>query len=230
MTEQDLARAVVTELQRQGYETYEEVSTGYSGSRADIVAVRGPILMVVETKLSLSLKLLDQLTEWLGEANYIVGAVEAGRFGIAAQRYLQEHGIGLWTLAFDEIHEKIPPRLFRNCRRGYRSLRAGLRSEHKSGEYAKAGSQGGGYWTPFRGTCKALRDVVTQKPGISLRDALAEAGHHYSSTKSAISALPGLIRKGVVEGVSIDEDSRPLRLYPSSPLIADPLPPSGARR
>lgn len=208
LSEADMARAVVTELQRQGYETYEEVSTGYGGRRADIVAVRKPIVMIVECKVSLSLKLLDQLSMWHGEANYTIGAVAAGRIGVAAKRYLRSQGLGLWKLVADEIHEEVAPRLHRHCRD---RISDSLRPEQRSGEYAQAGSNGGGYWTPFRATCRDLCEAVKRNPGIKLRDALLQIDHHYATTKSAMSALPALIQKGVVAGVRLDKGG----LYPA---------------
>lgn len=201
ISEAELATKVVTEMQMQGYTLYEEVSLGYAGRRADIVAVRDRVLAVVECKVTFSLKLLDQLTRWTGEANLVIGACGFTKLGIAAERYLKSTGIGLWTVMHNEIHETVSPRLFRRC--GDR-LRKKLRPEQQSAEYAKAGTQGG-YWTPFRGTCDALRNLVAHKPGITLKDALKEAGHHYSSARSAMSAIPTLIANGVIIGLRYED-------------------------
>lgn len=212
-TEADLARTVVAELQRQGYETYEEVSLAVQARRADVVGVRGPLVVVVETKAGLSLRLLDQLLAWRGEANLVIGAVAQGRISHAVEQFCRDQGFGLWQVGAGGVNERIAPRLLR--RAAWQRLRAALRPEHRSGEYAKAGTNGGGHWSPFRDTCRALRRVVQQHPGIELRVALREIDHHYAGHKSAMGALPGLIRKGVVEGVRLDDDdSRSLRLYP----------------
>lgn len=208
-SEADIARAVVTELQRQGYETYEEVSTGYASKRADIVATRGTIIAVVEVKAALSMRLLDQLTTWLGGAHYIIGAVGRGHVGVAIERYLRHEGIGLWHVRAGEIFEQTAPRLHRQA--SVSSLRKMLLPEHQSAEYAKAGTQGG-YFTPFRGTCKALLAVVNEQPGIELRLALKEIDHHYASAKSAMSSIPALIRMGVIVGIRVEGVS--LRLFP----------------
>ena len=206
MSEEEMARGVVTEMQRQGWDVYQEVVA--SGRRADIVGVRGPLTMVVECKTALSLKLLDQVMCWRGYANYVVAAYGGGRAGRATTVLCKETGVGLWSVYHSELSEAIPPRF---QRRTWDGLKDALRPEQRSAQFAQAGSQGG-YFTPFRGTCNALYKVVKQTPGITLRDALKEVKHHYASHVSAMSSLPGLIRKGIVAGVRIT-DGDPLRLY-----------------
>jgi hypothetical protein len=208
--EADIARKVVTELQCQGYDTYEEVSLGYGGQRADVVAVRGRLLMVVECKTSLSLRLLDQLTGWRGNAHYILGAVGTGRCGSAADGFLRGNGFGLWMVCYGEIHEKVSPRLNRTI--DDKCIRRALHEAQRSGAYARAGSMAGGYWTPFRETCSELLRVVKGSPGIELREALKAIQHHYATTRSAASSVPPLIRSGVIDGLEVK--GVPLRLYP----------------
>lgn len=209
-SEEEMARKVVAEMQRQDWTVYQEVTGKGISGRADIVGVRGPLVMVVECKTSLSLKLLDQLCAWRGEANYIVGAFGGGRVGNAAHAFCRAEGVGLWAVVCDEIAEKVAPRLHRQR---WSHLRNAIRPEHQSDEYAKAGTRGG-YWTPFRGTCDELARIVRKHPdGIELREALLRFKHHYANRTSAVSALPGLIRRGVVPGVRID-DGRPLKIYP----------------
>lgn len=215
-SEAALARSVVTELQRLGYETYEEVALGYGSKRADVVGVRGPVVAIVECKTAMSLRLLDQLCEWDGYAHYLIGAVPYYRRGRAVFRLLHAIGAGLWSVGQYsdsglDVREDIAPQLRR--RADTRRLLRSLNPAQRSGQMAQAGTNGGGYWTPFAGTCRAIADTVREAPGITLREALAKAGHHYSSTKSALSAMPALIRKGVVAGVWM-EDGRAARLYP----------------
>lgn len=207
-TEAKLAAKVVAELQRQGYATYEEVSGGYGASRADVVAVRGAVLMVVECKVGFSLKLMDQLTQWLGLANYVVGACGFTKLGVAARRYLTTQGIGLWTVGFKEIHSEVSPRLHR---RASVRLRDALRPEQQSREFAAAGTQGG-YWTPFRATCRELTEIAKREPGIELRAALKLFKHHYANDRSALSSVPDVVKRGLLPGIRCED--RPLKLYP----------------
>lgn len=210
ITETAMARTIVTELQRQGYITYQEVSLGYGGRRADIVGVRGPVCMVVECKTSLSMRLLDQLAKWRGHANLVVGATMEGRIGDAVKRFAQSEGCGFWQVASgDSVHEAIAPRLMR---RADTRLRQSLREEHQSGLFAEAGSQGG-YWTPFRSTVIELEKIVVGQPGIELRVAMLKIKHHYTTQRSAVSAIPALVARGVITTIRV-EPGRPIRLYP----------------
>lgn len=208
MTEAEIGRVVVAELQRQGYETYEEVEA--DRGRADVIGRRGPLLVVVECKQALSLRLLDQVVRWNGYANRVIAAIEDGRFGDAVRRLARADGFGLWRVSSDSIHEDVSPRLLRRTEGRLAKL---LRDEQRSGAYAKAGTTGGGYWTPFQSTIRALRDLVTVKgrDGIELREALKAIDHHYATDKSARSHIPKLIASGVITGLRVE--GRPLRLF-----------------
>lgn len=211
ISEAELARSVVTELQRQGFTTYEEVIGGYGEKRADIVGVRGPVVAIVECKTSLSLRLLDQLAAWRGRAHLIIGACGFARGGESADRYCHLEGFGLWSVCGEEVKERVAPRLWRHadCR-----IKAKLRDEQRSGEFAKAGTQGG-YWTPFGKTVRDLKIYAGQHPGTELRTALHDIQHHYSSMRSAVSSIPALIRSGVIAGLKVD--GVPLKLYLDGP-------------
>jgi hypothetical protein len=210
-SEADMARSVVSELQRQGYTTYEEVSYGYGGKRADIVGVRGPVVAIVECKTKLSLKLLDQLADWRGCAHLIIGAHSYSRIGHAVMRYCQLEGFGMWRVGHTEIDEYVCPRLHRVA--DVKRLRKKLRDEQRTGEYAQAGT-GGGYWTPFRQTVTDLSKLVKEQPGIELRAAMKAIKHHYATERSAMNAIPALIQKGVIEGLRCE--GRPLRIFPAA--------------
>lgn len=223
-SEADIARLVVHELQTQGFETYEEVV--HRGSRADVVAVRGPVTMIVEVKAAMSIRLLDQLMVWRGAAHLIVAAVGSHRMGAAVHRLLHLEGFGVWMVGYDEIHEKVKPRLHRAASG---EMRRRLVNDQRSGVSAQAGTNGGGYWTPFAATARDLRRFVASHPGISLREALGQVSHHYSSSKSAMGALPGLLRKGVITGVRLDDTGSRLLLYPvkSAPAVPQHAPARG---
>lgn len=213
-SESELARAVVAELQAQGYETYEEVEAARGAARADIVGLRGPLVVIVECKVSMGLAVLEQCVNWRGSAHMVIAATGYSRTNRAADRLMRFDGIGHWRVGSDAfVREDIAPRLHRKA--DVARLRARCLPENKTGGmFAQAGSTTGGHFTPFRATAMALREIVSKQPGLSLRDALAQTKHHYSSAKSAMSSLPGLIRSGVVQGVRLEVEGRALKLYP----------------
>lgn len=217
-SEAELAAVVTAWLDQMGYETYAEVAEGRgAGRRADIVAVRGPITMIVETKTTLSLSLLEQCARWLGAANYVIACCPFTRNSWAASDYARLRGFGLWLVSgvYGEdvssarVDEVRAPRLWRHIHAPVRRL---LRPEHR--RHAPSGSAGGGYYTPFRATCDRLRELVRRHPGVTLKDAMNQIEHHYVSIQSARSCLPGRIREGLVPGVVIKEDGRRLLLFP----------------
>jgi hypothetical protein len=94
-------------------------------------------------------------------------------------------------------------------------LRESLRPEHKT--HAKAGTQCGGRWTPWRDTCERIARIVRDDPGIAFKDLLDRFGSfHYVSKGSARAALLTWIHAGKVDGVRIEREGRKVRLYPSS--------------
>jgi len=223
IAETEIARAVVTELQRLGFDTYEEVSTGYASKRGDVVGLRGPVVIVVECKASMSLKLLEQVLLWKGGATMIVAASGFSRTSMPAERLLRAEGIGFWTVSpnggtdgRDDIRELVGPKFFRTA--STQRLRTLCTPETKTGSmYAAAGSTGGGYYTPFRATVRALEQIVKKEPGITLREAVKriECGH-YASAASARNSLSGLIHRGVIAGIRMEiaEDGRTIQLFP----------------
>lgn len=216
-----MARVAVEELQRQGYETYEEVSMGYGSKRADIVAVRAPVIIVVETKTVFSTALVEQLMRWHNGAHYVIGCATGG-INPVLNDYCRIRGYGLWSVrgladkwssTAPGIDETLAPKLFRTAAAHW--IKKALQPEQKTGgEYAAAGSKAGAYFTPFAATSRDLVRVVKQSPGITLKAALSEIKHHYASASTARSTLPRLIRMGVIPDIRIEE-TRPLKLWPS---------------
>src|SRR5579883_3224071 len=76
-TETELAAVATDWLRTQGWTVYEEVCC--RGRAADIVAVRGRLVWVIEAKKSLTFALLDQARAWKPFAHYVSVAVPAAR-------------------------------------------------------------------------------------------------------------------------------------------------------
>lgn len=204
-SEAELAAVVVAWLQGSGAAVYQEVEM--AGGVADIVAVVGPELWIIETKVSLSLALLVQAMERRRHAHRVYCAGPRTKTLRDFGWVCQEVGIGLL-----EVHPGTGSRwdhpmvkqIVGSQRWNSRpvSLAASLRPEHQT--HAAAGTNGG-RWTPFRDTCEQLLKVVTRNPGVPLGDAVGSIRDHYSSKAAARSHLAGWVAAGKVPGVMIVE-------------------------
>jgi len=226
MKETEIAAPVVQWLTDQGWEVFQEVDRG---NVADIVGrfrtVRGTdLIWVIETKTSLSLKVLDQAIAWTPWAHFVSVAVpESRRTGRMSNRatnlVLRHYGLGLvlvgnvWERCHDWwVEEKLAPALHRVNPIRYRPWDEVLCEEQKT--YCPAGSADAGHWTPFKGTCRRLRTYVEQNPGCPMKEAVEGIRHHYATRASAVSCLRSLVDDGVVPGVRLERDGRKVRLWP----------------
>lgn len=216
-SEADLARIVVHWLESLGADVYQEVE--HKGSIADIVAVRGPEVSVIETKTRWSLDLIAQCMAWRQHANKVYMAGPISRTTWQVRQLTQELGIGMLEVGVGDIeaqwrHER--PRVHElGASRRWNArpvdLRAKLRPEHKT--TAPAGHAGGGRWTPYRDTCAQILAIVQARPGISVRDCIAQTKHHYATPASARGAIAKWVLAGRVPGVKLEHEGRTPRLY-----------------
>lgn len=201
--ETDLGRVVVAYLEALGADVFQEVTV--SGGVADVVAKVGAEIWIVEVKATLSLALLIQAMDRRRLAHRVILAAPPSRNARDVAGICSELGVGLWTVSLGQqwdppsVRELVPSRRW-NARPV--ALAAKLRPEHKT--HGQAGAVGGGgRWTPFRGTCEALAEVVARKPGIALKEAIGEIRHHYRSASIARSSLATWLREGKVPGVEM---------------------------
>lgn len=212
LAEVDLGRVVVAHLEALGAEVYQEVDV--AGGVADIVAKVNAEIWIIELRTSLSLALICQAMERRRLAHRVFIAAPSSRNMRDVALLCGELGIGLWRVYRgtgsewdpDSVREEAPARRW-NSRPV--KLATKLREQHKTAAMAGTAS-GAGRWTPYRDTCDQLASVVRSRPGITLKHALVQMRHHYSSMASAKSSLATWIRAGKVPGVSIRDGA----LYP----------------
>lgn len=193
MKETDLFEPVKEWLEERGYEVYTEVTSSLAGGRADIVAVSGPAVTVVEMKRSLSLDLLAQAVRWKLFSNYIYIAVPARRNNRVSgyvRGFLQREGIGLIEVVFPEAKSSyLQPYAINTerCRFNRRiddHLRESLTEKHKE---LPGGHAGGGYVTTYSQTIDRVKDYLwRQGDWISMNDILDHCETHYASPKSSL--------------------------------------------
>lgn len=218
--EEKLASVIVDYLKDFEWEVYQEVQLGDGGPIIDIVGTRGPLLRVVECKLSLSTALLEQairISPWAHYTHVATPSLRTRKGHHACKTLLRYEGIGYLTARgsyYEEdvytIREDVPP-LFRRTA-VTECIRRHLNEKQKT--WAPAGNATGSRYTPFRDTCERWKRFVKNNPGCTLKQVVEHEKHHYSSDSTAKTVMVKWILSGVVRGIVIKE-GKPLKLYPS---------------
>lgn len=193
--ETELAAAVVQVLRADDWDVWQEVQQETYGKCADIVAVRGPVLHVVECKLQFGLDVVYQAIEWKGYAHFVSIAIPykpSMRGGHPLlQRICRSEGIGVITVYLDQdnqakrqSHYEISPVLFRRPITKY--LLASMTEEQRA-YGAKAG--GRDRWTPWGQSCINIERYVANNPGCTLKEAIDAIRHHYGSDQAARASM-----------------------------------------
>lgn len=212
--ETDLALKVVEWLTSQHWDVYQEVQI--CSSIADVVAVQGPLVWIIECKLSMSLGLIGQAHEWIRNAHFVSVAIPGGKRYLTKSRHvakkiMRHYGIGMFEI-YDlrDIREhSVQPRL--NRKATTKIVKDSLREGHK--HYAPAGSQGG-YYTPFKATCRHMVRIVKKNPGIILKDLIDASRHHYLSDVTARACISKYAKRGIIKGIRCERSGKLLRFYP----------------
>jgi len=211
---------VIAWLRDQGFEdVYQEVD---AGAVADIVAVRGALLVVVELKRALSLDVLLQAEAWRKSAHFAWAAVpRAKSYRHGVFRVAEMLGVGVLEVrpptryeTEQHVAERIEERAHPAMRRRIDAL---LRSRlHERQKTAVAGAPTGrGRWTPWRATCERLARAVRAAPGQTLKQ-LLDGGlkTHYANAASARASIAHWAEAGKIEGVRLERDGGAIRLFP----------------
>lgn len=230
-SEADLAKALIAWLCEHHWEVYQEVQITTGGRCADIVAVQGPLVWIIETKQALSMAVLEQAWDWrrCNNAHFVSVATPVLRSRGGAHDFvaavMKQLGMGwLQVMAIpdtngsystfhngDFVQERVHPRLFRKIRKD-QSIRERLCEEHKT--FAAAGNSDGYRLTPWALTCRNILLVVTREPGLALDDLIGKISHHYRSHQAARSCLYQWLRKGIVKGVESRKENGRIKVYP----------------
>jgi hypothetical protein len=218
--ETDVARPIVNWLGDLQWDVYQEVQC--SGPRADIVALQGPLIWVVEVKTTLTFDVMEQAYNWLDHAHYVSIAVPWARTHRSmAQRVCRTFGIGMLEvehLGGNGIHTRVPAKLGRSRvnRRWAELLRSSCRAECKT--WGEAGNARSEFYSPFKGTCRAIVEYLTKHGPSSVKEVVKGIEHHYATDNSARGCIPRWVAYKKVPGVELDTSVRPVLLR----LIAKP--------
>lgn len=218
MKESEVAAAVMDWLQGQGWDCFPEVMPARGGPRADIVGVRGSLVMVCEVKTSMGLALLSQAIAWHGTAHFIYVAtpVKVKRYerSRAENHVMKHYGLGaLSVLNYDpaygdRVSEDWRPEYKRPNAFNVERMRNCLCPEMKR---FNPGTQAG-YSTPWNRTMDLAVGYVEQHPGCTVKDILGECKTHYASSAGARAGLRDWLPED--KRIRVDTDTKPFRYYP----------------
>lgn len=225
MKETDLAAAIVRYLTDLDWDVHQEVGEAY-GPRADIVALRGSLIYVIESKVTLGLSVIAQARHWLDRAHYVSVAVPMRRSAntrderYVAERILKEWGIGCLEASVStyewettRVEEVVAPRLHRRIAMD-RATRLKEHLNDGTRTFAAAGNAEGKFWSPFKQTVaeihRALRDAGCD---LTTRELVDRIKHHYHCDATARNVLPRWLDQGKIPGVEAVTTTRPLRWH-----------------
>ena len=220
--EADLAQALIGHLKAEGWEIYEEVAPGGGGDkRADIVAVKDGLTRIIECKMKLGLPVLYQGKGWVGYAEEIFVAVPPHTV-LWDWKKKQVNDLAV-RCALEVLHigviEVLPATSKREASLRYHipekwpgttpklkaSLNKVLHVELQAFNKTSAGGSGGSFWTPFKGTCKQVLELVTQHPeGVSAHVIVDSIQHHYKTKSSARTSLCHMAKIGSIPGIRLE--------------------------
>jgi len=198
MRETEIAAEIADWLRSTGWVVGEEVQL-QDGPRCDIVARRGPKVWAIETKRSLSLNLLIQAEKMIPRVQMVSVGVETKPLLSRSGDVLMRLGLGLLSVGKNGVQSHLDPLVRRPD--PHAQLRDEIRPEHESGEYAIAGSQTGGHFTPFGATSREVKAFLSMNPGSQMPEIVDGIQHHYGSDEAAVKLLRAMVRKGAIRGI-----------------------------
>lgn len=211
-TEVELAAEVIRWLRADGWTVYQEVEVFAGGERADIVAVKGTVVWVIECKLALTLDLIAQAEHWLGWAHMVSVATPRFMGGSRARRcgakILDMLGVG--RLSVDEpwcvFESECRVRVSRPAKRHRKlphveALRGVLCPEHQT--FAMAGNAKGKRWSAYQASVAKVVALLAEEPGLDARAIVKRLGKmHWASVAGARRGVEEASARGAFEAAN----------------------------
>lgn len=211
--ETDIASRIISWMQEQNWDIYQEVQFNTRNQVADIVAVRKGIMWIIETKAHYGLDVLSQAAAW--PVHYrsigIPRSKHRGDFRVAKDYYR----VGIIEVSLYDVTELSRPPIFVKNHSVVKKYLAQLTELHKT--FSQAGSQSGHHLTPYRQTMLDVRSFIEKSPGCTIRDIYNQLGvKHYSSARSFMGSLLQSL-ESFEPWCCVNRDSKPARLFVKTP-------------
>lgn len=164
-SESELARIVSQWLRSDGWRTYHEVPV--EDGRCDILAVQGPLVWAIETKLRQSLEVLHQAMDRRASLSVhgVLIAVPRSKSSYKMARLCKALGLGLISVS-STVTIDVWPDFYKKAKTA--GLLASLSTIQETQE---AGTTGRRYWTPFKETAREFLQTLRKQGRLSLKEA-----------------------------------------------------------
>jgi hypothetical protein len=176
MLETDLYYPIKDYFEKRGYEVYAEVI------EADIVAVKDTQIVVIEMKLNMNLKLLDQCWRWKNRANLVYAAIPCCcKYPWYVHHCLDRDEIGLIKIDFNYYGEAFIRNVESKIERQgnfYPQWEKHLNLSHQMNNVG--GSKSSKIYTPYKQTMDAIRKYLAKVKRATAREICENVKHHYS--------------------------------------------------
>lgn len=217
-TEVELTSAVANWLITQGWAVYLEVQCSVKLGRADIVAIKNGEVWIIESKMGMSLELLDQAIDWQDSGHFVSMAIpepcrkrKSHRHGAAVKSLCTTHGIGLIyvnkSVAGCRVWQKTLPKLQTHigaiadiirdvCHNGL-----ALQTKHNQTWQVE--------WSPYKRTMQTIKDYLIKNGSTPLVDVIKDCKHHYKTNAGAVQTLKRAILNWEKSEFSLDTSKKP---------------------
>ncbi len=218
-TESDLAEKIIEHLEKDNWISYKEVCiTGVGGgSRSDSYFIKknseDVILetLSVETKLSLTLKVIEQAYNWLNYANRCYVCIPTPKrnarssywFGI---QVCKKMNIGVFEVNMSTgiIKELYAPIIDKNTK---------IPPLYEQQRESIAGNNKGSFITSFKVTVMNIDSYMKDINTVELKDLISNIKHHYKTDKSATNTIRKFINDDIIKGYLIKKEDKKIIVY-----------------
>ncbi len=218
-TEADLAKIIVDYLENLGWIAYKEVSIKGKGGgiRSDSYFIKKDIdgniieTMSLETKLSFSLKVIEQAEKWMTHANRSYICIPAPKRNIRKSfqfgvKVCKKMNIGIFevNMSNHSIKELNSPTMAKNTK---------IPPLYEQQRESEAGNNKGCFITSFKVTVINIEDYMKDKESIELKELISNIKHHYKNDNSASNTIQKFIKEDVIKGYVIKKEDKKIILF-----------------
>jgi hypothetical protein len=217
-TESDLAEKIIKYLESNGWTSYKEVSMRGCGGdvRSDSYFIKknGEDIietMALETKMSFSLKVIEQSDKWKAYSNTAYVCIPSPKratrkgllFGLKVCKSLN---IGVFEVNMDtgiikELNTPIP------------NKNSKIPPLYEQQRNSIAGNNKSSFITSFKVTVMNIEEYMKDKDGIELKDIISNIKHHYKNNKSALNTIKKMINENIIKGFFLKKEDNKILIF-----------------